>query len=60
MIFGAPGIIERAFQLAATSANVDEIKVHLRKEGYANVDAHLAGPKIRSELTKSIRQRDQA
>ena len=51
-----PGIIERAFQLAQLSANVDEIRSRLRKEGYSNVDAHLMGRKIRSDLVKIIRQ----
>jgi hypothetical protein len=50
------GIIERAFQLALLSTTVDEIRAKLRKEGYSNVDAHLMGPKIRSDLVKVIRQ----
>ena len=50
------GIIERAFQLADRSASVEQIRMQLRKEGYSNVDAHLAGPKIRSDLTKIIRR----
>jgi hypothetical protein len=53
---GAPGIIERAFQLALDSANVEEIRTRLRKEGYFNVDAHLMGRKIRSDLVKAIRR----
>ena len=52
----APGIIERAFQLAENSANVEEIRTRLRKEGYSNVDAHLMGRKIRSDLVRVIRQ----
>jgi hypothetical protein len=56
MTFGAPGVIERAFQLAQTTADVEQIRQQLRKEGYANVDAHLAGPKIRSDLIKVIRR----
>jgi hypothetical protein len=55
MTFGAPGVIERAYQLARTSADVEQIRLKLRKEGYSNVDAHLAGPKIRSDLIKIIR-----
>lgn len=51
-----PGIIERAFQLAQNSANVEEIRTRLRKEGYSNVDGHLMGRKIRSDLVKIIRQ----
>ncbi len=56
MLGQAPGIIERAFQLAQESANVEEIRTRLRKEGYFNVDAHLMGRKIRSDLVKIIRQ----
>lgn len=51
-----PGIIERAFQLAQDSANVGEIRTRLRKEGYSNVDGHLMGRKIRSDLVKIMRQ----
>ena len=53
---GVPGVIERAFQLALDSANVEEIRTRLRKEGYFNVDAHWLGRKIRSDLVKAIRQ----
>jgi len=53
------GIIERAFQLAAGSESVDQIRSKLRKEGYSNVDAHLAGPRIRSDLVKLIKQAEQ-
>ena len=49
------GIIERAFELALLSANVEEIRTRLRKEGYSNVDGHLMGRKIRSDLVKLIR-----
>lgn len=56
MTFGAPGVIERAYQLAQTSADVEQIRLQLRKEGYSNVDAHLAGSKIRSDLIKIIRR----
>lgn len=55
MTFGSPGVIERAYQLAQTSADMEQIRLQLRKEGYSNVDAHLAGPKIRSDLMKIIR-----
>ena len=50
------GIIERAYELAEESASVEEIRNRLRKEGYSNVDAHLMGPKIRSDLVKVIRR----
>jgi hypothetical protein len=56
MIGYGPGIIERAFELALHSANVEEIRTRLRKEGYSNVDAHLMGRKIRSDLVKVMRQ----
>ena len=45
-------IIERAFQLASGSANLDDIRKKLRQEGYANVDAHLAGASIKADLKK--------
>jgi hypothetical protein len=45
-------IIERAFQLAPRYSSVDEIRKALRHEGYANVDAHLAGASIRADLKK--------
>ena len=45
-------IIERAFQLAPTSTSIEEIRKTLRQEGYSNVDAHLAGQSIKSDLKK--------
>lgn len=56
MTIGVPGVIERAYQLAQTAANVEDIRLQLRKEGYSSVDAHLAGRKIRSDLIKIIRR----
>jgi len=50
------GIIERAFELAQQLANIEEIRLQLRKEGYSSIDAHLMGRKIRSDLTKIIKQ----
>jgi len=50
------GIIERAFELAGLSANVEEVRSRLKREGYFNVDAHLMGRKIRSDLVKIIRR----
>lgn len=49
-------IIERAYQLAPRSTTIDEIRKALRREGFASVDAHLAGPKIRSDLQKLLSQ----
>jgi hypothetical protein len=47
-------IIERAFQLARGTANVDEIRKVLRREGYSSVDAHLGGASIRADLKKQF------
>jgi len=43
-------IIERAFQLARQSTTILEVKAGLKKEGYSQVEAHLSGRKIRSDL----------
>ena len=50
------GVIERACELAGLSANVEEVRSRLKREGYCNVDAHLMGRKIRSDLVKIIRR----
>jgi hypothetical protein len=47
-------IIERAFQLARGSDNIDEIRKALRQEGYSNVDAHLGGASIKADLKKQF------
>jgi hypothetical protein len=47
-------IIERAFELARGSKNVDEIRKTLRREGYSNVDAHLSGASIKADLKKQF------
>jgi len=52
-----PDIIERAFQLARDASSVDEIRKALRHEGYANVDAHLAGPSIKADLRRQLERR---
>ena len=49
-------IIERAFQLARESGNLDDIRKILRKEGYSNVDAHLAGASIKADLKRQFVQ----
>lgn len=48
-------IVERAFQLAPKSNSIEEIRKALRQEGYANVDAHLAGASIKADLKKRFR-----
>jgi hypothetical protein len=47
-------IIERAFELARASDNLDDIRKTLRREGYANVDAHLGGAGIKADLKKQF------
>jgi tRNA G26 N,N-dimethylase Trm1 len=47
-------IIERAFQLARGSDNLDTIRKTLRQEGYSNVDAHLAGASIKADLKRQF------
>ena len=51
-------IIERAFQLARGSDNIDQIRKVLRQEGYASVDAHLAGASIKADLRKQFARGD--
>ncbi len=47
-----PSVVERAFQLAETGEykTVTEIKLALRQENYAGVDAHMAGRSLRDQL----------
>ena len=47
-------IIERAFELARASDNLDDIRKTLRREGYSNVDAHLGGASIKADLKKQF------
>lgn len=47
-------IIERAFQLARSSDNLEEIRKTLRREGFSNVDAHLAGASLRADLKRQF------
>lgn len=49
-----PNIIERAYQLASSAESLQDIRDRLSNEGYLQVDAHLQGPKIRSDLRKLI------
>lgn len=49
-----PNIIERAYQLAPTAETLQDIRDTLSSEGYLQVDAHLQGPKIRSDLRKLL------
>ena len=50
------GIIERAYELAPECGTIDEVRAALRREGYSNVDAHLAGRRIRADLGQIVEQ----
>ena len=43
-------IIERAYELAAESGSLAEVKRKLSREGYCQADAYLTGKQIRSEI----------
>jgi hypothetical protein len=48
----APTTLERAFTLARTGtfANVGDLRAALKREGFDQVEAHLAGPSISRQL----------
>ena len=45
-------IVERAFELAPSCANLREVHLALKSEGYSSVEAYLAGRSIRGDLAK--------
>jgi hypothetical protein len=47
-------VIERAFQIAAESGSVDEVKTKLSREGYLNVHRHLGGKHTRSQILERL------
>lgn len=47
-------IIERAFELAAESGSIAEVKRKLSREGYFQTDAYLSGKQIRSEIIERL------
>lgn len=49
-----PTTLERAFQLAKSGecANVDQVRMRLKSEGYSDGQAHTKGPSIRGQLSK--------
>jgi hypothetical protein len=47
-------IIERAFQLAAESGSVEEVKTKLAREGYLNVHRHLGGKHTRMQILERL------
>jgi len=44
-------VIERAFQLAPECGSLGELKRRLIREGYFQVEAHLSGRQIKSQIT---------
>lgn len=44
----------RAFELAPGCNTIDQLRNALSREGYVNVDEHLRGPSIRSQLNKML------
>jgi len=52
------GTVERAFQLAASGAcaSMEDVRNHLKAEGYLDIEAQLTGPKIRTQLRALIDQ----
>ena len=47
----ANSAVERAFEVAGSCATLEDIRRTLRAEGFAQVDAHLAGRMIRAQLS---------
>ena len=47
-------IIERAFQVAAESGSVEEVKAKLSREGYLNVHRHLGGKHTRTQILERL------
>ena len=49
-------IIERAYQLAERCSTILEVKAEMKREGYAQVEAHLTGRKIRTDLSELLKR----
>lgn len=52
----AGGTVERAFELAPESATLEELRQKLKREGYSQVEEHLSGGSLRSDLKKMLGQ----
>ena len=50
-----PNVIKRAFEVASECGSMAELKQRLIREGYLQVNAHLAGWQIRRDLTIRLR-----
>ncbi|MCM8556243.1 hypothetical protein [Sphingomicrobium sediminis] len=44
------GTVGRAFVLAKTATDIEDIRKQLKQEGHFNVDAHLSGAQIKRDL----------
>lgn len=55
-MIGRPSILERAFSLAETGCcdTIEQLRRHLLREGYEQVDSHLSGTFIRRQLLDRI------
>lgn len=53
-----PHIIERALELAAESASVEEVKRKLKAEGYTQIQEHLAGRLTRGQIVQRLMPSD--
>lgn len=49
----SPSIIQRAFELAAQDQSLDTIRRTLSREGYVDIERHLAGSHIKLQLKKA-------
>ena len=47
-------IIERAFQIAAESGSIEEVRIKLASEGYLNVHRHLGGKHTRMQILERL------
>jgi hypothetical protein len=54
MMMERVGTVERAYQLAAQSGSIDEVRRQLMVEGYSNVEAHLSAPQLRRALKELL------
>lgn len=54
---GQRNVIERAFQLAPECHSIEELRRKLTREGYADVEAHLRGRQIRSQILPLLKQK---
>ena len=53
-----PGIIERALELAPECVSVSDVKRKLKAEGYTQIEEHLAGRMIRTQIVERLRPGD--